>query len=231
MSNFLLRSPDCVLIHIPKTGGTSIRKGAWDKRVKGPRFGSIPEEWQGLFSFAFVRDPLDRFLSAYRMFTQGPAGDPDWSLPRDARSLTHAAFFDIVRDESIIHDERRSSFEEKIRHHAIPQTHPFNCLRQADFVGRFEDIDADFARIAKHVGLNSDLPRLHVTADAPVDPRSVLGAALADAVAGYYAEDYAFLDRELPGYRKLPQRGMRRVQTSPARGRIDRLRQNGTEDA
>ena len=83
MSNFLLKNPDAVLIHIPKTGGTSIRKGAWGRRVRGPRFGTIPEAWRHHFKFAFVREPLDRFLSAYRMFTEGPRGDPDWALPAE----------------------------------------------------------------------------------------------------------------------------------------------------
>jgi|GEM_PF-1758837 len=204
MSNFLLKKPHCVLIHIPKTGGTSIRKGVWGKRVQGPKFGHIPQEWAGHFKFAFVRDPLDRFLSVWRMFTLGPEGDPDWSMPRDHRALSLDDLFDIVRDDSILYDERRKTFEEKIRHHAIPQTHPFNCLREADFVGRFEDIDADFARIAAHVGLTAQLPRIHVTATGPVDARAVLGPVLADAAAAYYAEDYRFIADEIEAYRKLP---------------------------
>jgi hypothetical protein len=36
MSNFLLRNPDCVFIHIPKTGGSSIRNGLWLSRYEGP---------------------------------------------------------------------------------------------------------------------------------------------------------------------------------------------------
>lgn len=38
MSTFLLKNPDCVFIHIPKTGGSSIRKGVWTGAI-GPRFG------------------------------------------------------------------------------------------------------------------------------------------------------------------------------------------------
>lgn len=200
MSNFLLKNPDCVLIHITKTGGTSIRKGAWT-RVRGPRFGVIPEEWRHHFAFAFVREPLDRFLSVYRMFTSGPTGDPSWSLPRDARPLTHDEFFDIVRDDSIIFDQRRRSFEERIRHHAIPQTHPFNCLREADFIGRFETIAEDYGRIARHVGQTATLPHLHVTAREPVDARAELGPVLADAVAEYYRDDYRFIENELADFR------------------------------
>lgn len=203
MSNFLLKNPDCVLIHIPKTGGTSIRKGAWAKRVRGPRFGHIPEPWADLFKFAFMREPLDRFLSAYRMFTTGTEAESEWNLPSDARPLTHSEFFDIVRDEAFVHDGKGRRFEDRIRHHTIPQTHPFNCLRMADFVGRFETLDADFARIARHVGMTAALPHMHITARAPVDAVAILGPALAGAVAEYYAEDRRFLDEEIGGYRRL----------------------------
>lgn len=163
MSNFRLSDPDCVLIHIPKTGGTSIRKGAWEGRASKAVFGRIPEEWSPLFKFAFVRHPLDRLISAWKMFTEGAIGDPTWSLPRNARPLTITEMLDIVEDETIIYDERRKKIEEKIRHHAIPQTHPFNCLQYADFVGRFETIDSDFQKIADRVGIKTELPKMHYT--------------------------------------------------------------------
>jgi hypothetical protein len=163
MSNFRLLAPDCVLIHVPKTGGTSIRKGVWQKRYEGPVFGAIPDSWRGLFTFAFVRHPLDRFVSAWRMFTCGTANEPDWRMPADARPLSIEEFGEIVFDDGIIFDERRSTFEERIRHHTIPQTHPFNCLDEAEFVGRFERLEADFAHVARRVGAAETLPHMHGT--------------------------------------------------------------------
>ncbi len=164
MSNFLLKKPDCVLIHIPKTGGTSIRKGVWEGRYEGPIFGKIPNEWDDLFKFAFVRHPFDRFLSAYRMFTQGAiTNDKVSKLPKDAYNLSLEQFANIVIDESIIYDERRSTFEEKIRHHTIPQTHKFNCLDRADFIGRYENLDADYAHISQYIGAPGTLPKFHYT--------------------------------------------------------------------
>lgn len=158
MSIFLLKNPDCVLIHIPKTGGTSIRKGLWKKNYEGPAFGRVPEDWRRHFKFAFVRHPLDRMVSAYKMFSQGAVGDAEWSLPKDARPLTFVEFVDIVTDESIIFDERRFTFEERIRHHAIPQTHPFNALDEADFVGRYETLDEDFRKVAARVASPGTCP-------------------------------------------------------------------------
>lgn len=188
MSNFLLRDPDCVLIHIPKTAGTSIRKGAWQGRYEGPVHGRIPAEWQPYPSFAFVRHPFDRFISAWKMFTQGTRNEPSWSMPADARPLTLAEFAEIVFDETILFDERRRSFEEKIRHHTMPQTHPFYCLNKADFVGRFESLERDFALMANRVGLQASLPHLHATEHGGWEEQ--LWGALLDQCKEFYADDF-----------------------------------------
>ena len=39
MSVFVLKEPDAVFIHIPKTGGMSIRKGIWGQKYDGPYVG------------------------------------------------------------------------------------------------------------------------------------------------------------------------------------------------
>lgn len=187
MSNFRLLDPDCVLIHVPKTGGTSIRKGVWNRRYEGPAFGTVPESWRGMFSFAFVRHPLDRFVSAWRMFTSGTADEPDWRMPADARPLTIEEFGEIVFDDRIIFDERRQTFEERIRHHTIPQTHPYNCLDQAEFIGRFERLEEDFARVARRLELHAALPHMHRTRHGGW--RAHVRGDLLAACRNFYEED------------------------------------------
>ena len=188
MSNFLLRDPDCVLIHIPKTAGTSIRKGAWQGRYEGPTHGHIPEEWRRYFRFAFVRHPLDRFISVWTMFTQGTRNEPGWTLPTDARPLTIEAFAEIVFDDSIVFDARRRSFEEKIRHHAMPQTHPFYCLEQAEFIGRFETLSADFCHVANRVGLTACLPHMHSSKHGAWS--DYLSGSLLERCRAFYSADF-----------------------------------------
>lgn len=153
MSNFLLRDPDCVLIHIPKTGGSTIRNGLWNGRYIGPAFGAIPDEWKEQFKFAFVRNPLDRLVSAWADFSGSRGFD-----------ATIDEFVDIVVDDSVIYDERRQTLAERIRHHTIPQTHPFNCLSSADFVARFENYSEDLNEVLTRVGLACEhLPQLRKT--------------------------------------------------------------------
>lgn len=191
MSNFLLRNPDCVLIHIPKTAGTSMRKGVWQGRYEGPVHGTIPDSWMGFFRFAFVRHPLDRFISVWKMFSEGTHNEPSWSMPADARPLSIDEFAGIVFDESIIFDERRRSFEEKIRHHAMPQTHPFYCLNQAQFVGRYESLAQDFSQLAGKLGLRASLPHMHSTQHGPWN--DYLSGSLLERCRDFYAEDFRAL--------------------------------------
>ena len=81
MPLFLLNQPRCVFAHIPKTGGNSIRNVVFKRDYEGPWFGDqLPDDWHALFKFAFVRNPFDRVVSAWKMFCEGTEDDA-WHLP------------------------------------------------------------------------------------------------------------------------------------------------------
>ena len=66
-------------------------------------------------------------------------------------------------DESISLLERKS-LEGRIRRHALPQTHPYHHLDQADFVGRFENLEADFGKVCKKLDIEyNGLPHWNIT--------------------------------------------------------------------
>lgn len=162
MSNFYFAEPECVFIHIPKTAGSSIRLGLLGGKYLGPAQGEIPPEWQHCFKFAFVRNPYDRLISAWRMFTVGMQRT-HWEQPDDLdRTMTLKKFLAIVTDESIpFNTPIRTRTDVKIRHHTIPQTHPFNCLEHANFVGRFESLRDDLAVLCEKLDTPFDLPHLN----------------------------------------------------------------------
>ena len=185
MSNFLLHNPDCIFIHIPKTGGSTIRRGLW-KSYGSPAFGHIPADWPDLFRFAFVRHPLDRFVSAYSDFTQ--IGYYRGSL---------ADFAAIVTNDSILYDERRKTQAQRIRYHSIPQTHPFNCLSLAQKVYRFERFGDEIARLAARMGLSfGALPHRRRTQHDSWD--RLLDRALRRRLVAFYDRDFAELGYPLP---------------------------------
>jgi hypothetical protein len=153
MAAFLILEPRSVFLHVPKTGGASIRHGFFKNQYEGPCQGSIPDEWADLFKFGFVRNPFDRLISAWQMFAQGMENTV-WEHPgQECKDISLADFLDIAMDESIPYDGVRSTVPRKIRHHALPQTHPFHCIDQADFIGRFERLEDDFQELLDRLGI------------------------------------------------------------------------------
>lgn len=189
MSAFLLKNPDCVLIHIPKSAGRSIRKGVWNGAYDGPYFGPLPSRLKSYFKFAFVRNPYDRLASVWRMFSQGSKQTANYIQHwRPDPNLTINDILDITEDESIIYDERRRSFREIIRHHSIPMTHEFNAIDSADFIGRYENLEVDWKSVCDQIALpHTPLPRMMYTEQQ--DYHELFDEKTLERTKRVYAED------------------------------------------
>jgi hypothetical protein len=184
MSNFLFPKHNAVQIHIPKTGGTSIRKGVFKNEYEGPVFGEMPEKWVNCYCFTFVRNPYDRLISGWKMFVEGTS-----EAIRSSPPLSLNKFLDIVTNESIIYDEKRRTYLERIRHHMIPQTHPFNCLRYANFIGRFESFQQDFEIVCDNLSIPKIiLPKMHFTKRGPYE--EYLDDQSRTLAKEYYRQDF-----------------------------------------
>lgn len=191
MSNFILSDPDAVFIHIPKTGGMSIREGLWKDRADGPFTGDWDNRWSDKFCFAFVRHPLDRFVSAFYMFTEGT----DRKRPRFPNM-----HIDTFAERTL--NDTDYKVTHSIAHHVLPMTHEFNCLEHADFVGRFERYEKDLEAIKQHLGMKDDwVPRLnrsqrYATWEKVV--RDELSPDLRDALIEFYHDDFKELNYAVP---------------------------------
>jgi len=152
MGAFLIPEPRCVFLHVHKTGGASIRRGFFKGDIQGPANGYVPAEWKDLFIFGFVRHPLDRLVSAWKMFAIGME-NTSWENADDVHGISLREFLDIAQDETIPYDGERKTTKEKIRHHTVPQSAPFYSLAEADFVGRFERYREDFQIVLDRIGL------------------------------------------------------------------------------
>ena len=124
MSNFYYPEHKTLFIHIPKTGGSSIRRGILLKKKVLTSFGEFEDPFE--FSFAFVRNPYDRLASAYYMF---------------ARKHTLNALMDIIENDSIGLSPKGGLA--RVKHHIIPMTDPYNGITKAQFIGRFENYKED----------------------------------------------------------------------------------------
>ncbi len=170
MPLFHLNQPACLFAHIPKTAGNSIRNVVFDGDYEGPWFGdALPEKWQSLFAFAFVRNPFDRVVSAWKMFTEGTVDDA-WQLPEGGRlTLTLEQVLEIGLDDSIAFGHPRfnqvtPNSMTRLKNHILPQTAPYHGLQFIQFIGRFENLADDFATVAKKLNLDDhELPKTNWT--------------------------------------------------------------------
>jgi hypothetical protein len=195
MPAFLIHNPRCVFIHNPKTGGQALREILLQGPCEGPVTGPLPPEWEQNFVFAMVRNPFDRLVSAWKMFTQGTA-DTGWRVPRDLNpQISLAGFMEIVTDESIGYGTAAREGRIRIRNHTLPQSHAYYAIGQADFVGRFENYQDDVAEIFRRIGLAHDPPApRHVTRRGPY-------RQYFDEVTRRQAEAFYAADLQQFGYR------------------------------
>lgn len=188
MSILLFADPACVFIRIGKTGSTSVVKGLFGGARKAAvisKDGSWQKEFEGFFTFAFVRNPFDRLCSCLRMFRQAPARDANDAQLR--RSLTLDVLMDIL-EEASPHEE--IGLRNKIRGHSLPMSTAGLHLDRCDFLGRFECFERDYRQVAGRLGLSvAAVP--HERSTGSHDYRPLFSPAQRARAERIYAEDLA----------------------------------------
>ncbi len=113
------------------------------------------------FSFAFVRNPWDRLVSAYYYLLDGGNGREDEAWLKENR-LDHLSFDGLV--EWLTPERLYSNVLFR------PQT-DFVCdwsgSVAVDFVGRFESLIDDFHAVRLRLGLEAELPHVNQTRNRP----------------------------------------------------------------
>ncbi|MFN3233397.1 MAG: sulfotransferase family 2 domain-containing protein [Alphaproteobacteria bacterium] len=155
---------NAVFIHIPKTGGTSIRSlvpGSGKGHATALEYRRAnPRKFERVFKFSFVRNPWDRVASAYWFLEQG--GDPDVNdtdkhCEADERAF---AFGSTTSLNQFVEERLHLCMNQP---HFQPQ-HGFICdagMNLMDFTGQYEALDADFEIVRRRLGIKGALPRLN----------------------------------------------------------------------
>ncbi|HBH54264.1 MAG TPA: chondroitin 4-O-sulfotransferase [Planctomycetaceae bacterium] len=178
----------CLFIHVPKTAGYSIGQALF-----GGVTGHDPlrrlwllyasAEFDQYFKFAFVRNPWERLVSAHEYFLQDrqPPGTQNWVR----QQFGHFRDF----DEFVKHwVPRRAMRSEQPHFHTQSSFVTLGGHVAVDFLGRMENLEEDFATIARRLGQEVSLPRMNATPrDRPY--RDYYTAASRQIVAEVYAED------------------------------------------
>ena len=170
-----------IFIHIYKNAGTSVTialkpfvSSRWKwvieralKKLKIPtRIGQQPfpdfvkaseiinamgrESFNSFFSFAIVRNPWDWQVSLYK-FMLKTASHEQHDLVKELGSFDEYIRWRCENEVRFQKDFIYSNDDELL----------------VDFVGRFEDIEADFEKICSRIGISTSLPKLNVSNTKP----------------------------------------------------------------
>lgn len=187
-----LRASNFLFIHIPKTAGYSISQAIYGRQVwhKTALYlrDADPEFFSRRLSFAVVRNPWDRLVSAYEFCRSG--GTDHATFDEVLPPLLLSSFRAFVLDFVLPSKDRLNTLDCVLREqNYFVNDREGNCL--VNLLGRFEDLGAfQETLIAKSV-LQEPIPHLNASAGrSSQDYRSYyVVPELVDAVAASYACD------------------------------------------
>jgi hypothetical protein len=182
----------CVFVHIPKAAGTSVKKTLFPNSHELTHYRAIdylldsPIKYRKYFVFAFSRNPYDRLVSGYEYLMQGGKNQADRQF-RDSYLLAYSDFEEFVK---------KGFYQKAVKqkYHFVPQhvfiSNPFGKII-VDFLGRFENIEEDFAEIAKRIGVDARLP--HSNSSARKDFKDYYSEDTRKIAYNIYKRDFEML--------------------------------------
>lgn len=188
----------CIFIHIPKCAGTSLKR-VLDLPGRGhPQWHwfaeKIPHKWNTYLKFAIVRNPWDRFVSAYVYATMKESFwhnervglHPDYPL---LAGKTFEECCHIARKQR--HVLRHESWYPQ--HLWLAQQTGGKYRLMVDLVFRYEKLDEEMAALSARLGLGkTELPRINVSQHKCY--RDYYNDETRAIVADLYAADIALLN-------------------------------------
>jgi len=184
---------NAIFIHVPKTAGTSIEKQLAERcgiEVGGHTTAlafrrAFAQEFATYFKFSVVRDPLDRFVSAFRYLRTEPVH------PAHANEIIHR--LDSI--DAFIASVRRDPAGMKSIVHLMPQ-HQFVCdasgIVLVDRLYRFEALEDAWKDISRRLNLGAlPLPKMNASLLPMSD--ALRSENIRAFVREKYADDYRIL--------------------------------------
>lgn len=176
-----------IFIHVPKSAGTSIGESLFGSGETG-HFEWFyykqedPAAFDEYFKFAFVRDPVSRFLSAYNYLLDGGKSETDRSAGADIQK--YKDINDFV-ENAFLQDGWR-----KWVHFRTQSSFLFEGSEQrVDFIGRTESFDEDTARLSNEVGRQINTRRSNAGASRRYSRRDISEKSM-HVLLDFYAVDY-----------------------------------------
>ncbi len=188
---------ECIFVHIPKSAGLSVTNSLFGSitgsHIKLVEYQTLfsHSEFERFFKFTFVRNPWDRAVSAFFYLKKGGMNEQDrrWGL----KNLAPYKDFDTfarrwINEKSVL---LHSHFKPQYQYVCLPgKREP-----AVDFIGYFENLEADYNVVREKLGTGEALQSRNVTRERHRDYRQYYSEETKRIVAEAYRKDI-----ELFGY-------------------------------
>ena len=181
-----------LFVHIPKTAGIAVGHAVYGRHTGNHT--TIAEyqmtfskaEFDSMFKFTFVRNPWDRLLSAFLFLKAGGRneGDQQWAETH----LGNFPDFEHFVNDWVTTENVMKGIHFKPQHQFLTNPHSDEIL--VDFVGRFEDLEADWKALRQKIATVAELAEVNVnTAKKGDDYRTHYTDEMAKIVERVYQKD------------------------------------------
>lgn len=187
----------CYFIHIPKTAGTTMveyLKSAKNLELKkinhdlrNPEFKYFREysDRNDYFSFCFVRNPIDRALSAFFFLNAGGLNEKDKSDADEYVNFYNGNFNEFVRNE-FPKEKIFSQIHFKPQHEWIIDENNDICV---DYIARFEDLNVELTKLSNLLGFRFEENFL---INFSRRPQIKLADDVKELIRRYYNKDFKY---------------------------------------
>lgn len=202
---------NCIFVHIPKTGGTSVEKaldlfGPWQEENRITLFGSIKSnDLQENILSNFLQHltyPQIKKLITYKQqqyFSFSVVRNP-WDRLVSTYSNPDPNLCKVAKEQGL--QLKNISFAEFVKNtkniqhiHLLPQSEfvlDENNQVLVDFIGRFENISKDFQKVCAQLNIHCDLPHANPSQRESRDYRDYYDEITREEVARRYARDIEY---------------------------------------
>ena len=192
--SFLFREKPLIFVHIPKTGGVSIRSWAIDRGLARKKTESgnkhisankLIKKWKAidpnLQTFAVVRNPYDRVVSCWKYYTD--------------KEKTKFSFEEFVFAEKLERVKKKTDPLYKIQKYkiglidSVVRDPMVNYVNDDTIILRYENLNEDFKTIQQMVNQHDPLPMLN-TSSKDKGYKQYYNDATREHIRELYKEDF-----------------------------------------
>jgi len=182
------RGANVIFVHVPKVAGTSISHSLYGRSLGHIRAKDIirygPRNIQEIYSFAFVRNPWDRAVSAYHFAKSGGSNIAGMT---NAHLYKHDDFSDFSSFCLWLSKQNLSELDPVFRSQSDFVTNDEGEVI-VDFLGKLEFLDSDLKRFNLATGLNLSVEKMN-RSDRDVYQNYYSSKSLIDLIGEIYKED------------------------------------------